>query len=151
MAALVPETKERATCSCSWQDQVVPKLPDTNGKRELKPTIFLVRHGDYCQDPQLGQHLTPSGKAQAHRAGQSFREYVQNILPTKLKVYHSNLPRSVETAEIIMSYLSACSLQSPSTSCTCNVEFDVVCSHLLREISFNPAGTEPVFKVDKLY
>ena len=42
MAALVPETKERATCSWSWQDQVVPKLPDTNGKRESKPTIFLV-------------------------------------------------------------------------------------------------------------
>ena len=140
MAALVPDT------NAGWsyyQDQVVPKLPDTD-KRESKPTmstIFLVRHGDYNRDSKLGQHLTIEGKAQAHRAGMSFQE--QGIIPTK--VYHSNLPRSVETAEIIVSYFSASQSTSQAPSPTCN--FDIVCSHLLREVSFNPVGTEPVFKV----
>ena len=71
MAALVPDTN----ADWSWQDQAVPKLPDT-GKRESNPamsTIFLVRHGDYYHN-SLGQHLTIDGKAQAHRAGKSFKE-----------------------------------------------------------------------------
>ena len=76
MAALVPETEKRHA-GWSWQDQVVPTLPDTSGKRKLPPdcrsksTIFLIRHGDYYRDSKL-QHLTPDGKAQAHRAGKSF-------------------------------------------------------------------------------
>ena len=139
MAAMVPDTNPGR----SWRDQVVPKLPES-GKGGSKPamsTIFLVRHGDYHRDSKLGQHLTIDGKAQAHRAGKSFQE--QGIIPTK--VYHSNLPRSVETADIILTYFSAS--QSTSRAPTPDSNFDVVCSHLLREVSFNPVGTEPMFKV----
>ena len=147
MAALVPESEKRHV-GWPWQDQVVPTLSDsTSGKRKSPPdsrsksTIFLIRHGDYYRDSKL-QHLTPDGKAQAHRAGKSFKE--QGIIPTI--VYHSNLPRSVE---IILSYFSSQSSrdQGSSTGAVPSYNFGVVCSHLLREVSFNPIGIEPVFKV----
>ena len=132
MAALVPDT------NAGWsyyQDQVVPsKLPDTD-KRESKPTvstIFLVRHGDYNRDLKLGQHLTIEGKAQAHRAGKSFQK--QGIIPTK--VCHSNLPRSVETAEIIVSYFASQSTsQAPSPTCN----FNIVCTCFARFLSIQLA------------
>lgn len=59
--------------------------------------LYLVRHGQYVtkeDDPREGQ-LTTLGRRQSHRLGQRLaREEIQAI-------YHSDMPRAVETAEII--------------------------------------------------
>ncbi len=63
--------------------------------------LYLVRHGQYFAEPQHRQHgrLTPLGRRQAERTAKRLAE-----LPIEA-IYHSDLRRATETAEIIAGYL----------------------------------------------
>ena len=147
MAAVVPDLE--GTKGGSWKDQVVPTC--NNGSYQSPQlgstkSIVLVRHGNYNRESKF-QQLTSEGIAQAHRAGKFLSEQ-NTAVPTRINFYYSTLQRSVETARIIMSYFSGGEQSSSSNSPRPTVATDVVCrSPLLREVSFNPIGTEPVFKV----
>lgn len=89
--------------------------------RKITPTgltvprqIYFIRHGEYNKTSST-QGLTPRGKAQARACGEYFK--VAEITPTEL--LHSQLQRSVETADIIAKYVSM-----PQKS-----------SHILKEVS----------------
>jgi serine/threonine-protein phosphatase PGAM5 len=73
-----------------------------------KRIICLVRHGQYVLDDKHRRSglLTPLGQKQAHRTGKRLVE-----LPFT-KIYHSDIPRAKETAEIISSYLPSLPLHS---------------------------------------
>lgn len=63
--------------------------------------LYLVRHGQYRMDLQAPNPgtLTALGRRQSHRTGKRLAE-----LPIRI-IYHSNLLRAAETAEIIAEYL----------------------------------------------
>jgi broad specificity phosphatase PhoE len=87
-----------------------------------KRILCLVRHGQYVLDTENRRAglLTPVGKKQAHLTGKRLAE-----LPFT-KMFHSDLPRAKETAEIISAYLP----HVPKYS-----------THLLREVTM-PVGKE---------
>ncbi len=63
--------------------------------------IHLVRHGQYFNDEQSPRygHLTQLGKRQAARTGRRLSQWPMAA------IYYSDMPRAVETAEIIAQYL----------------------------------------------
>ena len=75
--------------------------------------IFLVRHGD------AGDRLTPLGQSQIARTAEFLKSLVADVSKTALLT--SQLPRAVETAEIIKNTLGL-SEMTPKSWLTCNTE-----------------------------
>lgn len=74
--------------------------------------LFLVRHGQYVTDEKhvrFGQ-LTSLGRRQAQRTGRRFAGFDGELAPQA--IYHSDMPRAVETAQIIAAGLDALPMHS---------------------------------------
>jgi len=74
--------------------------------------LFLVRHGHYVTDEKQRQHgqLTVLGQRQARCTGKRLAKLESSIKPQA--IYHSDMPRAVETAEIIAGNLGQLPKQS---------------------------------------
>jgi len=78
-------------------------------------TIYLIRHGEsehnkmgVIQGDDIESNLTSLGKEQAKKTGQ----YLKQHLNGKSIIYHSPMPRAIETADIINEYLSIDNIKS---------------------------------------
>lgn len=74
--------------------------------------LFLVRHGQYVTDEKHRNHgqLTALGRRQAERTGKRLAKLQAGLKPQA--IYRSDMPRAIETAEIIADELNELPMHS---------------------------------------
>ena len=97
----------------NWDHRVESKENEKegaeNGKRGTSRHILLIRHGNYERNAAGEKVLTTAGRWQAALTGQRLR----HLNHPYSVIYHSTMPRAVETADLIHGTLP----DTPLVSC----------------------------------